>query len=213
LVLGDVITVAPHNAKGNRESKRIMDLHEDVLRESGGSWDRPPAQAELTWTPEHRARRDAIIRDFDDVPCWGFKDPRTLITLDGWREALPRPLFVGTFRHPEAVARSLVERNGHDRARWLELWRHYNQRLIDLRERFAFPIVSFDSAEDAYRASVAEVARVLDLPSVEAPRFFESQLRHHHGEVGPVPEDLAPLYARLNELSRRPAQSDRRPRR
>jgi hypothetical protein len=203
LVLGDVITVAPHNAKGNRESKRIMDLHDDVLRESGGAWDRPPEQMALTWSAEHRVRRDAFIREFDEVPCWGFKDPRTLLTLDGWTEVLRNPLFVGTFRHPDAVARSLVKRNGRDRQRWLSLWRQYNERLVELRERIVFPIVSFDVPEDDYRASVARIGRTLGLPSIEAPRFFESALRHHTSdESASLPAELASLYARLRELSR-----------
>lgn len=41
LELGDVVTEAPHNKKGNRENLDIMRLNDDVLAHSRGSWDRP----------------------------------------------------------------------------------------------------------------------------------------------------------------------------
>jgi hypothetical protein len=93
LWLGEVNTVSDNNAKGNRESKRIYELHDAILIGSGGSWARPPAI--VRWSDAHRAERDAIIRSFADVPVWGFKDPRTLLVLDLWREALPDLRFRG----------------------------------------------------------------------------------------------------------------------
>jgi hypothetical protein len=201
LVLGDVITVAPNNAKGNRENKRIMDLHNDVLRENGGSWDQPPPRSALRWSRQHRARRDAIIAEYGNAECWGFKDPRTLLTLDGWLEVLADPTFVGTFRHPGPVVRSLVKRNGQDPQRWLSLWRDYNERLLSLHEKGAFPIVDFDLGEAAYRARVADVAERLGLRPQGVAGFFEPTLRHHRTDDGSLPDDLAALYARLREVS------------
>jgi hypothetical protein len=54
LYLGEVKTAAPHNAKGNRESRAIMALQDDLLRANGGDWDTPPEQ--VVWQPEYRAR-------------------------------------------------------------------------------------------------------------------------------------------------------------
>src|SRR5687767_1907436 len=105
LYLGDVITSAPANAKGNRENKRIMNLHDAVLHHSGGSWDKLPQR--LSWSEQHREERDQIVRGYAAAPRWGFKDPRTLVLLDFWREVLGELEFVGTFRHPWLVAESL----------------------------------------------------------------------------------------------------------
>lgn len=44
LDLGAVSTAAAANEKGNRESWLLMALHEDLLRQAGGAWDRPPAR-------------------------------------------------------------------------------------------------------------------------------------------------------------------------
>ena len=42
LYLGEVNTTAPHNAKGNRESRTIVALHDGLLQANGGAWDAPP---------------------------------------------------------------------------------------------------------------------------------------------------------------------------
>ena len=47
LVLGDVVTQAPHNKKGNRENRAIMFMQEDLLQSNGGSWDNPPKNGAL----------------------------------------------------------------------------------------------------------------------------------------------------------------------
>ena len=200
LHLGEVITEAPHNAKGNRENRRIMDLQEELLVHSGGSWDEPPAK--LAWSDEHRQRRDDIIRSYGDAPVWGFKDPRTLVTLDFWREALPRISFVGTFRHPLLVAESLGRRNGGSVDRWLALWRAYNDRLVALHASEPFPIVRFDTEADAYRKSLNEVLAELGLPEPPTLSFFEPILRHHEEpSATELPKEIAELYDKLCSLA------------
>lgn len=199
LYLGNVITQAPHNAKGNRENKQIMDLQEDVLVHSGGAWDVVPR--ELVWTAEHRARRDAIIASYGDA-SWAFKDPRTLVTLDFWREALGELDFVGTFRHPRLVAESLLRRNGGTVERWLDLWAAYNERLLALHERYRFPIVRFDVAEDVYRRSVDHVIAALGLPPAGHLTFFEASLRHHNEPPAEeLPERVQRMVERLVALA------------
>ena len=172
LYLGNVITTAPFNAKGNRENQRIMDLHEAVLAHNSGAWDRPPER--ISWTDAHREERDGIVRYYDAAAVWGFKDPRSLLLLDFWREALTNIDFVGTFRHPRLVAESLCRRNGGSLDQWLDLWSDYSERLLALYELGPFPIVRFDVSEDAYRNSLAVVARALCLPAPERLRVLRS---------------------------------------
>jgi len=44
LEMGEVSTRDPHNLKGNRESPVLMEIHDGVLVDSGGSWKRPPGK-------------------------------------------------------------------------------------------------------------------------------------------------------------------------
>ena len=111
LFLGHVSTSNSHNPKGNRESPEVRRLNEDVLRSSGGAWNAPPP-VPSRWSADHERARRELLAEHAGRPVWGFKDPRTLLTLDGWLALVPDLELVGVFRHPMRVARSLERRNG-----------------------------------------------------------------------------------------------------
>lgn len=200
LHLGEVYEWRPHNRKGNREKQRIMDLNNAVLAHSGGAWDRPPEH--LGWDQTSADERDAIARELQ-AGCagpWGFKDPRTLLTLAFWREGIPNLRMVGTFRHPAQVARSLHARDPRmTMAQGLELWRMYNECLLDQYAQAAFPLVSFDAPETAYRQAIDDIARQLGLTDRQTPDdFFERDLRTPDVDAGiDLPAPVLTLYARL----------------
>ena len=197
LYLGEVNTAAPHNAKGNRESRVIMELQDDLLRANGGDWDAPPR--EVIWPVEYRARRDAIIATYPTERIWGFKDPRTLLTLSGWLEALPSVRFVGTFRHPLAVAASLHARNGVAVEKSLALWETYNRLLLDYQRQWDFPMVSFDWPPERYQQRLKAIIPTMGL-NVPANgfSFFESALRRN--EAPKTERGLKPLFMRWRAL-------------
>lgn len=206
LHLGKVYESAPHNRKGNRESKRIMELNNAVLGYSNGAWDRPPKR--LAWNPVHERERDDIIRELREGAqnAWGFKDPRAVLTLPFWCEGLQAVRFVGTYRHPAQVARSLHARATMPLPQGLELWRIYNQRLLEYQAEHLFPLVCFDLPEANYTTAIYRVAAELGLTSdrpTEDGRFFEGSLRHvMTGEEGiEVPAALLKLYDQLNSAS------------
>ena len=99
---------------------------------------------------------------------WGFKDPRTLITLPFWLAALRQPLLVATFRHPVPVARSLEARNGTSIDAGLALWSVYNERLLALRRVRRFPIVRFDLDGARYRREIGALAVELGFSADQA---------------------------------------------
>lgn len=212
LYLGDrdVAGKGTWNAKGNRESKVLMRLHEAVLKTNGGSWDHPPE--EVTWSVEQRRTRDQFIRSRSTQRHWGFKDPRTILLIDGWLEALPDLAMVATIRHPVAVAQSLGRRAGPSPGGsdsmddWLGLWLGYNERLLRLHETHAMPIIDFDLPPDRYQARLASLIEELGLhqPSGDEP-FFESGLRSSDGTAVALPPAVEDVYRQLSEIAARQA--------
>jgi hypothetical protein len=204
LHLGEVYEWRPYNLKGNRENQRIMDLNNAVLAHGGGSWDRPPQH--VSWSPAQAAERDAIVRELREgcAGAWGFKDPRTLLTLAFWRDGIADARLVGTFRHPAQVARSLHARDPNmSLAQGLELWRQYNERLLACHEQAAFPLLSFDADEETYRRSVDVAARHLGLAGApSAEEFFERSLRTSEADPGiDIPAPVMRVYERLLEAA------------
>jgi hypothetical protein len=204
LELGEVSTLDPHNAKGNRESAALMALHDAVLADNGGSWKRP--NWPNRWTNERRAALQGHIAVMNAVhPLWGFKDPRALLLLDAWLAEVPDLVRIGVYRHPAAVHRSLAARSGRfDEKRSYALWCAYNERLVEENRRSAFPLIRFDLPPQELFAALDGVAAGLRLPRAGEPStFFAQDLVHAEPHAqGEIPRPCRALWNEL-ELRRR----------
>ncbi len=202
LFLGEVSRWNPHNRKGNHEHPRVVALHEAILADEQASWDCPPPTV-CQWSARRLRELDRLLAMHAHQERWGFKDPRTLLLLEGWLAQVPRMRFVASFRHPAAVVRSLMARNGGDSARWMDLWWHYNKRLIHFQDRFGFDLVCFDEPGDSYLRQVALAVRHLGLDSRrETMSFFEKTLRTQSAEEEvSLPLHVRNLYRELRSRS------------
>lgn len=202
LELGDYHAWNRYNLKGNRENQGFVDLHDAILEANRGAWDRPPRR--VVWLPEHEQRARDLLARYADRPVLGFKDPRTLLVLEGWKKLVPGLERVGIFRHPDAVAQSLNRRSEMPRETALALWQSYNSRLYREYNRRHFPLLCFDVSGEAFNRDVDAVIERLGLPAVEHPqRFYDNDLKNF-GEAGsrPLPWRQRWLYYRLSRASR-----------
>lgn len=194
----------PHNLKGNRENGDIVALNDAVLAAHGYSWDSPPVGS-LAWSPVHLADARSIIESYRGVPHWGFKDPRTILVLDGWRQLLPDIQFVGIFRHPEAVAHSLDARGGMPREIAWSLWENYNQRLLALHRQNPFPVLCFDESPEVLLPKLDVVINQLGLAPGVATQgekaFFSAELKHHSPKTVDIPPRLSLLLDQLKAIA------------
>ena len=203
LQLGEVNQKNRDNEKGNRENVAIMELNNAVLASAGASWDKPPP-GPVVWRDDHKIWRKHLIKAVAQEPVWGFKDPRTLFTFDGWREALPDARLIATFRDPIAVAQSLNKRNEFPLERGLELWRAYNEKLLAICENHDVAVVSFDWSPIRYRQGLEALCAYIGL---EAPAsgfaFFETSLRRNES-TSPLdlPPALRSIHRRLQTRAR-----------
>jgi hypothetical protein len=179
--LGDVFTENLYNKRGNRENSRIVDLNEALLTLNKATWYSPTAVTK--WHQEHIQERDSIIAELRErtAEFWGFKDTRTLFTLNFWLDAIEQPKFIGTFRHPHRVALSLNKRDNAPVDQCWDLWHVYNTRLLELAAQYQFSLVNFDLPPAEYLDDT--LSKLLDLgldPENEesARGFFDSSLRN-----------------------------------
>jgi hypothetical protein len=192
LFLGTVYEQNPFNKKGNRENARIMNLNNSLLSYNNGSWNNPPEN--ILWNDKLIEERNLIYNDFvnQEKKVWGFKDPRTIITLPFWIDIIKNPKFVASFRNPESVAKSLLRRDNMPKEQALSLWKLYNKKLLDLYERNQFPVISFDISKQEYIQRVNKIADRFKLPlkiNDQSNVFFEESLRNSNTEFLEQSED------------------------
>jgi hypothetical protein len=200
LFLGTHNLRAPDNPRGNRENKDTQMLQKDILEQSGGSWDAPPPTVE--WRPEHFELAQEILAEHAEHPVWGFKDPRTLLTMEGWKILVPDLQPVGIFRHPLRVAQSLKARDHFDREKSLSLWLTYNSRLVDFHRQDPFPVVSFDEEAPVLQAKLRQAGELIGLMEATTDEpFFTDELRFAQAEGGALPADVERLYEELRTLA------------
>lgn len=203
--LGDVHTYNPHNTKGNRENQTIVDLNDTLLAVNNSNWDLPPT-TKLKWNDSHTTRRSTIISDINKIAetssysYWGFKDPRTLLTLDFWQEASLNASYVGTFRHPLSVARSLNKRSELPIEVGIALWDAYNSILLKAIKAAPFPLICFDTTNDQYIKNLTYLYETLSLENTnKSLLFFDDTLRTNNEDRAnyPLTEKTKNLYKEL----------------
>jgi hypothetical protein len=197
--LGDVFTENLHNKRGNRENSRIVNLNEELLSANDAAWYRP---AVINSGNEQQIQeRNLIIDELSgrSAEFWGFKDTRTLFTLNFWLDAIEDPKFIGTFRHPHRVALSLNKRDNAPVDQCWELWHVYNTRLLELAIKYNFALVNFDLPPSEYLEDTLTKLVELGLDpgkTGQAREFFDPGLRNQTNSS----VDNAKLPAHVVEL-------------
>jgi hypothetical protein len=121
--MGDeLLSNLPDNPEGHFEDMDFLKKNVEIL--DGDVWNdvnRPLQDIDTT----------ALIKEKNNVPLWGWKDPRTTLTIEKYYGHLDDPIIVSLFRKPEHVARSMAKRGGVTEEEALALAKAYNRKIID----------------------------------------------------------------------------------
>jgi len=198
--LGDFHSWNPHNLKGNRENQKIVDINDAVLSANSAAWDQP--RHDITWPTGLTIAAQTLIASYRDISIFGFKDPRTLLTLDGWIEIFPQLELIGIFRHPQAVAESLQTRSGMPVSEGLALWESYNQRLLSYWERYQFPVLCFDDDQGVFLQKLRHLlVDRFKMPSDLPFEFYDPSMRKEQaGAETEIPASCVDLYNQLKQI-------------
>ncbi|MGH8977322.1 MAG: glycosyltransferase, partial [Acidimicrobiia bacterium] len=126
----EMLPPAADNPGGFWEHAEFVALNDAVLHSARAAWDSPPDQTTFDSARDLLPRARALIARFDGHDRWGWKDPRTSLTLPFWQSLQPDVRVVIVLRDPREVARSLAARNRVSVAFGLRLWRRYHEHLL-----------------------------------------------------------------------------------
>ena len=129
----------PH---GNYEHYAMRKLNDDILKAACGDWRHlPSVQAIKGQAERFKPRIKKVLSSLEgDRKIWGWKDPRSVITIPLMAPYIKNLHLIGLFREPEKAARSMSERDGerynlgYDEA--LALTLAYNARLLQVLMKF-----------------------------------------------------------------------------
>ena len=121
------------NPRGFFESKRIVELNDELLSLLGSEWNTPPLQAPTWNAPSFisaLAPWRSSLSGYALSSRWIDKDPRLCITYPAYLHLLlKRVPLAAVVRHPLSVAASLFARDGMPLEQGLALWYLYNHHL------------------------------------------------------------------------------------
>jgi hypothetical protein len=185
----DLLPPAPNNPEGFWESRSFLRLNDVILKEVGGSWDRPPRREVAGWDSEpglHNLLPQAqkLVERFDGREPWGWKDPRNCLTLPLWRELFPALKVLICVRNPLAVAESLWVRDGISYTDSFDLWLTYNRRILATAPAEHRLVTCCESYLHDPHAELRRVLRWASLSATEdqverACQRIEPSLVHH----------------------------------
>jgi len=119
----------PRGVYPNYEDSAFRRINAKILHACGAMWRSPPdPNCVLSAIPQVQDNIETLL--LTRTGLWGWKDPRTALTVELWHRFLPKPRYVVVKREISAIARSLVSRGGGPALEeWYPLIREHYSRI------------------------------------------------------------------------------------
>lgn len=133
----NVLSPDSGNPHGYWEDTDFLYLNKSILAEAGGDWYNIPSEENILKVGNRadvKGRIKKLVNEkYKKNNLWGFKDPRTILTIKVIRPYLKKHSFYVAFRDPLEIANSLYQRNPQigDMAQHIKLANEYNRRLLE----------------------------------------------------------------------------------
>ena len=116
------------NPLGFYEDINFLNLNKEILNEAGGSWENPP-KMELILSQQGKFDDNIQKLINNKTQLWGWKDPRTSLTIRLFLPYLQNVYFIVCYREPKAVANSLHKRSGMQYDKAIKLYEIYEREI------------------------------------------------------------------------------------
>jgi len=201
------------NPRGYCEHLSLIALNDQILANSGYAWDAVPPQGLPAPAIERqlgllRSKAELLSGALSlraqtaNLPRWGLKDPRLLVTWGFWKQVLPEAQMLIVLRNPVEIARSLARRHGLSIQFGLRLSERYltalegvltergsRARLLSLRHLCTGPEQSLEQLTSWTKLPVE--------PSIIAPLALK--LRESGAREGLPAQQWPPGFRKLRE--------------
>lgn len=115
----------------NYEDADFVRFNVQIIKKCGADWKNPPKRIQIQTLKSCGTFDDKIKTLLSKRKgLWGFKDPRTAITIPLIHPFLDNPHYIRVVRSHSDIAKSLMKRGGKSKkSRWIELSKKYNMHI------------------------------------------------------------------------------------
>ena len=125
----DFIEESWANPLGHFEDISFHSLNRRILQAAGGRWDNPPSEkAILRQEPFFRTEIENLL-NMQHLTKWGWKEPRTSLTIKLFLPHLAIPKFIIIHRNEHDIAKSLRRRDSINVEKGIDLSKIYYGRI------------------------------------------------------------------------------------
>lgn len=207
------------NPKGYWEHSELTLVSDAILKRYGGSWDKPPSLSP-GWEDDpalddlRKRAKQIVQKQFAGVPLWGWKDPRTCLTLPFWQQLLPSMRYVICLRDPAAVVGSLRRRDQLSTEETFRLWLCYVAAALQYTEGKSRLVVFYEDLMNDGLGELPRLAEFLGVPEraqetevqKAVAEFIEPGLQHFRPDPAAAGDSqvelsASSLYADLRSAS------------
>ena len=173
------------NPRGHFESRRFIQINQEILIRNGGRWHSPPKN--IQFYPGMKNKMRQFINGFDPQRISGFKDPRVCLTFPLWYQAIhPEPIkAIMVVRPFLSIAQSLRERNDFSLEKGGRLTDHYVRSAFAAVNKYNVPHITA-IYERFFRYWRVELEPILKFIGLKLPvdtrdieNFIDKSLWHH----------------------------------
>jgi len=212
--LGELESLTSHdwkfskdNVRGHWESKEFLKLTNKTLSINDGSWDNPPKKTTLNISLKKKIPKTVKELMVHESFAAGFKDPRIIPCLDSWWKVLPRnSIIIGIYRNPLKVAESIKIRDGFEYEKSIELWKFYNEKLLNYLEEHDGFLLNFDWPKKRLMSELKLIIKKIGLnENSDLDDWFSKKIQKANKPSQAdflLTSDITNLYSRLNKRSK-----------
>jgi GT2 family glycosyltransferase/glycosyltransferase involved in cell wall biosynthesis len=199
---GLMLQPGPYNPKGFWELRQITEINDEILHRLGGDWSAPPPFPEGWETHQDLSdlrdqARKLITHHFSGQDLWGWKDPRTCLTLPFWRILAHPSHYIICIRNPADVIASLGARDGLGARKTGRLWTEYVRSSLLHTRTCPTLVVFFNDILEDWRREIRGITDFIGPQMLQLSRdlestvddFIDESLRHHQTPTHRLLED------------------------
>ncbi|MDH7911511.1 hypothetical protein [Winogradskyella sp. SYSU M77433] len=155
----DLLSHGFDNKKGHFEDLEILKIHETDLKEKGLDTRgiKGDIKGNLDFEKSTENKINSFLKKRSNQTFWGWKEPRTTLYLQAWKEKLPNVKCIAIFRHYDEVENSLIRRYKHKLKKGVGM-----SKIIRLKHLLFYPLLLILKKREAYRAWSVYNNNILD---------------------------------------------------